>query len=59
MTALIWHWQVLMLVTNSLKNDLNHPNQYVVGLALCSLGNIGSMDRVCPVSVRTAAAHSG
>jgi hypothetical protein len=34
-----------MLVTNSLKNDLNHPNQYVVGLALCSLGNIGSMDR--------------
>lgn len=34
--------EVLMLVTNSLKNDLNHPNQYVVGLALCSLGNISS-----------------
>jgi AP-1 complex subunit gamma-1 len=34
--------EVLMLVTNSLKNDLNHPNQYVVGLALCSLANISS-----------------
>ena len=31
-----------MLVTNSLKNDLNHPNQYVVGLALCALANISS-----------------
>jgi len=36
--------EVLMLVTNSLKNDLNHPNQYVVGLALCALGNISSTD---------------
>ena len=36
-----------MLVTNSLKNDLNHPNQYVVGLALCALGNISSTDSVC------------
>eukprot|EP01121_Diplochlamys_sp_Union-15-3_P013138 TRINITY_DN4040_c0_g2_i5.p1 TRINITY_DN4040_c0_g2~~TRINITY_DN4040_c0_g2_i5.p1 ORF type:complete len:828 (-),score=149.24 TRINITY_DN4040_c0_g2_i5:70-2553(-) len=34
--------EVLMLVTNSLKNDLNHINQYVVGLALCALGNISS-----------------
>lgn len=34
--------EVLMLVTNSLKNDLNHPNQYVVGLALCALANISS-----------------
>lgn len=34
--------EVLMLVTNSLQNDLNHPNQYVVGLALCSLANISS-----------------
>jgi len=34
--------EVLMLVTNSLKNDLNHPNQYVVSLALCSLANISS-----------------
>jgi len=33
---------VLMLVTNSLQTDLNHPNQYVVGLALCSLANISS-----------------
>ncbi|EMR10546.1 hypothetical protein PNEG_01252 [Pneumocystis murina B123] len=34
--------EVLMLVTNSLKNDLNHPNPYIVGLALCTLGNIAS-----------------
>ncbi|KAK1237508.1 hypothetical protein MKX08_003133 [Trichoderma sp. CBMAI-0020] len=34
--------EVLTLVTNSLKNDLGHSNQYVVGLALCTLGNIAS-----------------
>ncbi|XP_028077047.1 AP-1 complex subunit gamma-2-like isoform X5 [Camellia sinensis] len=34
--------EVLMLVTNSLKQDLNHFNQYIVGLALCALGNICS-----------------
>jgi hypothetical protein len=31
-----------MLVTNSLKMDLNHKNQFIVGLALASLGNICS-----------------
>ena len=36
--------EVLMLVTNSLKNDLNHPNIYVVGLALCALANIASVE---------------
>lgn len=36
--------EVLMLVTNSLKQDLNHANQYVVGLALCALGNICSAE---------------
>jgi len=45
--------EVLMLVTNSLKNDLNHPNQFVVGLALCSLGNISTqgMARDCAPEV--------
>lgn len=33
-----------MLVTNSLKNDLNSRNQYTVGLALCALGNICSAE---------------
>ncbi|XP_062159659.1 AP-1 complex subunit gamma-2-like isoform X2 [Alnus glutinosa] len=36
--------EVLMLVTNSLKQDLNHANQYIVGLALCALGNICSAE---------------
>ena len=36
--------EVLMLVTNSLKNDFYNKNPYVVGLALCSLGNIASAD---------------
>ncbi|KAI1436062.1 adaptin N terminal region-domain-containing protein [Xylaria sp. CBS 124048] len=35
---------VLTLVTNSLKSDLGHSNQYIVGLALCTLGNIASID---------------
>ncbi|CAI0386070.1 unnamed protein product [Linum tenue] len=36
--------EVLMLVTNSVKQDLNHTNQYIVGLALCALGNICSAE---------------
>lgn len=36
--------EVLMLVTNSLKNDLNHKNQYIGGLALAALGNICSAE---------------
>ncbi|WFD25781.1 clathrin associated protein complex large subunit [Malassezia nana] len=34
--------QVLMLVTNGLKNDMNHSNMYIVGLALCTFANIAS-----------------
>eukprot|EP01114_Cavostelium_apophysatum_P011948 TRINITY_DN2653_c0_g1_i1.p1 TRINITY_DN2653_c0_g1~~TRINITY_DN2653_c0_g1_i1.p1 ORF type:complete len:828 (+),score=234.87 TRINITY_DN2653_c0_g1_i1:127-2610(+) len=34
--------EILMLVTNHMKNDLNHANQFVAGLALCALGNISS-----------------
>mmetsp|Transcript_34996 Transcript_34996/g.77859 ORF Transcript_34996/g.77859 Transcript_34996/m.77859 type:complete len:861 (-) Transcript_34996:442-3024(-) len=36
--------EVLMLVTNSLKMDLNHKNQYIAGLALAALGNICSAE---------------
>jgi len=35
--------EVLTLVTNSIQNDLNHSNQYVVGMALVTLGNIASV----------------
>ncbi|KDN40172.1 putative golgi adaptor HA1/AP1 adaptin gamma subunit [Tilletiaria anomala UBC 951] len=34
--------EVLTLVTNGLKNDMNHSNMYIVGLALCTFGNIAS-----------------
>lgn len=34
--------EVLMLVTNSLDSDLQHPNQYVICLALTTLANIAS-----------------
>ncbi|KAJ1985138.1 clathrin associated protein complex large subunit [Dimargaris verticillata] len=36
--------EILTLITNSLKNDLNHSNMYIVGLALCTLGNIASAE---------------
>lgn len=31
-------------MTNSLNQDLSHPNQYIVSLALCTLGNIASTE---------------
>ncbi|KAJ2238295.1 clathrin associated protein complex large subunit [Coemansia sp. RSA 1722] len=33
---------ILTLLTNSLKNDMNSSDDYIVGLALCTLANIGS-----------------
>lgn len=39
--------EVLMLVTNSLKLDLNNTkNLYIVGLALAALGNICSAGNI-------------
>jgi len=35
---------VLMLATNALKNDLNSENKFVVGLALCAIGNLATAD---------------
>jgi len=34
--------ELLTMVTNSLKNDMNHANMYIVGLALCTFANISS-----------------
>ena len=36
--------EVLMLVENSLKNDLQSSNQYIAGLACCAIGNIASAE---------------
>lgn len=35
---------VLMLATNSLKNDMNADNKFVAGLALCAIGNLATAD---------------
>jgi len=35
---------VLMLATNSLKNDLNSDNKFIAGLALCAIGNLATSD---------------
>eukprot|EP00485_Elphidium_margaritaceum_P010051 CAMPEP_0202691722 /NCGR_PEP_ID=MMETSP1385-20130828/6356_1 /ASSEMBLY_ACC=CAM_ASM_000861 /TAXON_ID=933848 /ORGANISM="Elphidium margaritaceum" /LENGTH=1117 /DNA_ID=CAMNT_0049347167 /DNA_START=82 /DNA_END=3435 /DNA_ORIENTATION=- len=36
--------EVLMLSTQSLKQDMCHENPFIVGLALCAMGNIASAD---------------
>ena len=39
-----------MLVTNSVKNDMNNVNQYISGMALCALGNIGNQEMCLALS---------
>jgi AP-1 complex subunit gamma-1 len=36
--------EVLTLVTNSIKIDLNHPNPFIAGLALTAVGNLATED---------------
>lgn len=36
--------EILTLVTNSLKNDMNNSNVHIIGIALCTLGNISSTE---------------
>lgn len=35
---------MLMLATNSLKNDMNSQNKFISGLALCTIGNLATSD---------------
>ena len=44
-----------MLVTNSIKNDLSHKNHFIVGLALCSLGNICTAEMARDVAPEVSA----
>ncbi|KAH7415274.1 hypothetical protein KP509_14G035400 [Ceratopteris richardii] len=36
--------ELLMLVTNSIKNDFNNANQFIVGVALCAFANLCSAE---------------
>lgn len=42
--------EILMLVTNSIKNDLTNPNQFISGTALCALGNIANQEMCLALS---------
>ncbi|KAJ3134858.1 clathrin associated protein complex large subunit [Physocladia obscura] len=43
--------ELLTLVTNSLKNDMNNGNVQIIGLALCTLGNISSPEMARDLSM--------
>ena len=42
--------EILMLVTNSIKNDINNSNPFISGTALCALGNIGNHEMCLALS---------
>ncbi|CAD7973073.1 unnamed protein product [Amoebophrya sp. A120] len=42
--------EVLMLVTNSIKNDMSAGNQFINGLGICALGNVGTAEMCAALS---------
>lgn len=46
--------ELLMLVTNSIKNDLNNANQFIVGIALCAFANLCSAEMACDLASEVA-----
>eukprot|EP00392_Amoebophrya_sp_AT5.2_P003401 g3406.t1 len=42
--------EVLMLVTNSIKNDMSAGNQFINGLGVCALGNVGTAEMCLALS---------
>lgn len=44
LVASFGRWNFILKDTLTFNRDLNHTNQYIVGLALCALGNICSAE---------------